>query len=426
MIQSLDPVGPGPRVDPASVLGRGPVVDAEQARTLGLRNGQVIQAVIDPGGSTFSVLWPAGQRFGLPTALQAFPLPSQWRWAAGSTQEMLALLMPGGHIMLKPLKPALTGPAGAPSASAGPLAQGTGANTQTGGSTAATPGVGMPSSRPEPLPPYTLGQAFAAAQGAGAASGASSAELARLLQQAPAWAALMRLLQAMISSPKDDDASRDAAASGDKPWEPVALPRGLLPQMGRLSSAELQQALARSGLGTEAALLAGSLQIEQDLKVILRRMLRQGGATTGGSAEASLARAVDTLERSQIDSLAAQMQGQVLLACVIPFGDAGPVALRISRQRVSDEEEPPPFVVDVHSPHSGLGPLWLRTQVARDQSVSLTMWALRTEVAEQARGRATELRAELLDNGMTLSHFRVVAGAPQEEDVGFSPAQDRP
>ncbi|MFN5699548.1 MAG: hypothetical protein ACK47V_02760, partial [Betaproteobacteria bacterium] len=66
MIQSLDPVGPGQRLDPIFLQGRGPLINAEQARMLGLQNGQVVQAVIDKEGSTYSVFWPAGQRSGLP------------------------------------------------------------------------------------------------------------------------------------------------------------------------------------------------------------------------------------------------------------------------------------------------------------------------------------------------------------------------
>ena len=48
-----------------------------------------------------------------------FALPSQWRWAAGSSQELMAVLMPGGHIMLRPVRtgpqvPVARAPAGAP------------------------------------------------------------------------------------------------------------------------------------------------------------------------------------------------------------------------------------------------------------------------------------------------------------------------
>ncbi len=440
MIQSLDPVGSGLRLDPLLMVGRGPVIDAEQARVLGLRNGQVVQAVIDDSASAFSVLWPAGQRQGLPTALQAFPLPSQWRWAAGSTQDLMATLMPGGHIMLRPVRP---GVVASPSSAtvAGAAARGTDASQGTAGaSTAATaaggsafaaavtPGAPSSAAAPAPVPAplsnlYTLGQAFALAQATG--SPGSSAEVARLLQQAPAWASLLRLLTSLMSSDSPHLASDSDEADAAAP--PMPLNSRLadmlgtaLPRMGALTPEALRQAVGRSGLGIEAALLAGAMGLDQDLKVALRRLMRSlpGAGTPADGLLSALPRAVDTLERSALDSLSAQMQGQVLLSLVIPFGDAGPVALRIARERARPDEEPPPFVVDVHSAHSGLGPLWLRTQVAHDQRVAITMWAARPDVADQARGRSQELRQSLHGSGLQLSSLEIVAGAPDtEQDV---------
>ena len=75
MIQSLDPVGPGQRLDPIFLQGRGPLINAEQARLLGLQNGQVVQAVIGPDGSTFSVLLPRGRRTRLPSPFVVLPVP---------------------------------------------------------------------------------------------------------------------------------------------------------------------------------------------------------------------------------------------------------------------------------------------------------------------------------------------------------------
>jgi len=428
VIPSLDPVGPGQRMEPIYLEGRGPLVDAEQARILGLRNGQVVQAVIDRSGSTFSVLWPAGQRGGLPTALEAFPLPSQWRWAAGSSQELVALLMPGGFIQLRPVK---TGSASAAVAlperslktPAGPIAPPAPSGLESG------PAVGR----------YTLGQAFAWAQGllpgvgaggaaAGAAGGAglasgASAELARLMQQAPAWASLMGFLRSLMPG----DADEDSALAGETAPPPAAMGSRLadllgapLPRLASLSPSALQQAMARSGLGTEAALLAGAAGLDQDLKVALRRLQRSLPPGTPVALDSSLGRSVDTLERSQIDTLTAQLQGQVLLSMVIPFADAGPVALRVFRDRARGEGEPPPFVVDVHSGHSSLGPLWLRTQVAHDRRVSMTMWALLPEVAHYAREQSRALRLSLSQSGLVLSSLEIVAGAPQADDVAFS------
>jgi hypothetical protein len=394
--------------------GRGPVIDAEQARVLGLRNGQVVQAIIDGSASAFSVIWPSGQRQGLPTALQAFPLPSQWRWAAGTSQELMAVLMPGGHIMLRPVRPGAAGSAfSAATAASIPTSA---ASVMAGssfvqGSTQGALGSGA----------YSLGQAFAMAQATGGPG--SSAEVARLLQQAPAWAGLMRVLQFLMTDATGSEAHRSGVHEEDalsplhsRLADMMGAP---LPRMGNLTPELLRQAVARSGLGTEAALMAGSLGLDQDLKVALRRLMRSVPSTALDQGLKGLSNAVDTLERSSLDSLGAQMQGQLLLSMVIPFGDAGPVALRISQERARLEEEPPPFVVDVHSAHSGLGPLWLRTQIAHDQRVAITMWAARTEVADEARARSQELRRFLHDSGLQLSSLEVVAGTPEPDEDLF-------
>lgn len=446
MISSLEPVGPGPRLDPLFLQGRGPVIDAEQARLLGLRNGQVVQAVIDNSASAFSVLWPSGQRQGLPTALQAFPLPSQWRWAAGSLQDMMAVLMPGGHIMLKPIRTGAaaaatvapprdtpTSATGAPTAAAtAGLARSAGATSLSGPLPAAANLASHSGAPSAPTPPgvawvpreapgaYTLGQAFAAAQGA--SGSAASPELARLMQQTPAWAGLIRLLNGLAQSGEAlADSAAESAGSASLPLggRLIELLGGPLPRMASLTPAALQQAMMQSGLGTEAALLAGSMGLDQDLKVALRRWLRQAVATPTLGAESTVSRALDTLERSQIDNLTAQMQGQVLLAMVIPFGDAGPVALRIVQERSRPGDEPPPFVVDVHSAHSGLGPLWLRTQVSREQRVAITMWALREDVALQAREQSQNLRRTLHDSGLVLGALEIISGAPDAGDGVF-------
>ncbi len=453
MIQSLDPVGPGQRLDPIFLQGRGPLINAEQARLLGLQNGQVVQAVIDKEGSTFSVLWPAGQRSGLPRALEAFPLPSQWRWAPGSLQELVALLMPGGFIQLRPVK---TGPnAGAqpPAQAQAQGASGSAGQARADGVTAAasTPaglqagaakgsayaaGAGLPTGGAggSPAPAYSLGQAFALAQGlfpgAGAAAAANpaalapppgaSADLARLLQQAPAWSALLQALAQLLEAPTPAEPDEPSSVLASPLARLVDLLGGTLPRMGQLTPAALQQAIARSGLGTEAALLAGAAAVlDQDLKVALRRLQR---GLPGGPTELLVGRAVDTLERAQIDSLTAQMQGQLLLSMVIPFGDAGPVALRLFRERAKREDEPQPFVVDVHSGHSPLGPLWLRTLVAPDRRVALTMWALRPEVAEQAREQSRELRLNLSQSGLVLSSLDIVTGAPASDEMAWAQA----
>ena len=88
MIQPLDAVSAALRPDPALVNIRGLVVDAEQARSLGLQNGQVVQAVVAEGPSGLQLQWPSGARQGLPSAWHAFPLPSAWHMVHHAGQKL--------------------------------------------------------------------------------------------------------------------------------------------------------------------------------------------------------------------------------------------------------------------------------------------------------------------------------------------------
>ena len=107
-----------------------------------------------------------------------------------------------------------------------------------------------------------MGQAFALAQGlfpgacaAAAANPAAlapppgaSAELARLLQQAPAWSALLQALAQLLEAPTPAEPDEPSSVLASPLARLVDLLGGTLPRMGQLTPAALQQAIARSGL----------------------------------------------------------------------------------------------------------------------------------------------------------------------------------
>lgn len=307
--------------------------------------------------------------------------------------------------------------------------------------TAAAPAATQP-------PIYTLGQAFAMAQAAAAAGAPGpfgGSEVMRLMQHAPAWPDLLRLIQGLTqggvpATPAEAAAAGSAGnpagwaaalgallgpALGQAAW-PLRADR--LPRMSGLTGQALQQMMAGGGWATEALLMAGAAGVEQDLKVMLRRLLKGLQATAGTAAEAlqgALRRGVDDLEHGQLETLSAQMQGQVLLQLVLPFGDGGPVALRVFRDRPREEEPDPEFVIDMHSRHSGLGPIWLRTAIQPAQRVALAMWAESADVARRARQGARELRLTLAQQGLRLVAFDIHDGPrPVAEDV-FASADQR-
>jgi hypothetical protein len=54
-----------------------------------------------------------------------------------------------------------------------------------------------------------------------------------------------------------------------------------------------------------------------------------------------------------------------------------------------------------------LGEVWLHTLIKAGHQVELTMWALREDVAQQARAHSTELVMELGAAGLELQQFQI-------------------
>jgi hypothetical protein len=358
MIQGLDPLGGSTlRHEPIYLEGRGPIAQPETARALGLPATQVVgQAPAAVGGQVHH-----------PTAPTAMP--------GLSPQAALATL----------------------------------------------------ASAPQP-PRYTLGDVFASLQAVAAGGSAGGSEVIRLMQATPQWVELLRLIHSLMR-PSASTGGTGAGGSGTgseagQGWTAALLSPAWplrperLPRMGALSAEGLRQAMAAGGWATEALVLARDASAGQDIKAIMRRLLRMGTAVGSEAAASSLSRSVDTLERGQLESLSAQLQGQLLLQFVIPFGDAGPVALRIFRDRPRQDEPDPEFIVDMHARHTGLGPVWLRTAVQGSQRVALAMWAESAEVVVLARTNARDLRYLLQRQGLQLVAFDIHEGPrPQREDV---------
>jgi len=66
-----------------------------------------------------------------------------------------------------------------------------------------------------------------------------------------------------------------------------------------------------------------------------------------------------------------------------------------------------PLVVNMHTNSRVLGEVWLKTSINDSAKVNLTMWALRSDIAAQARENATELTYELESAGLVLGSFQV-------------------
>jgi hypothetical protein len=130
------------------------------------------------------------------------------------------------------------------------------------------------------------------------------------------------------------------------------------------------------------------------------------GASVNGLSE-DLHKALNELEAAQLQSAIDLNRGELNLRLMLPFTDADPVELHFQRPPRQLGDENPPLSVDIHSQSRLLGEVWLHTLIKAGHQVELTMWALREEVAQQARTHATELVMELGAAGLELQQFQI-------------------
>ncbi len=205
--------------------------------------------------------------------------------------------------------------------------------------------------------------------------------------------------------------------------------RGMQLSMAQLNPQALGQAMS-AALGSEVWLARGQLPPVEDPKQLLRKLiaaLSRGDAADGEEGEGTLEglgalrRAVDDLEAAQVQAVQAQAQRELLFSCVLPFVDAEPVELQF-RRAPRQGGESPPLTVNVHSRNRELGEVWLKTQLHGLDRVDLTMWALKEDVASQARLRSAELGAQLAEAGLAMQSFQVVHGPRLDQQPDWKPS----
>lgn len=209
--------------------------------------------------------------------------------------------------------------------------------------------------------------------------------------------------------------------------------RSLQLSMSQLTPAALKQAMM-GAMGSEVWLSRGIPMASQDPKQMLRRLmdaintadLNATPSSDGDGSETSgivarLQRAVDDLEASQVQAVQAQAQQEVLFNMTLPFADANPVELTI-RRGPKQEGESPLLIINVHSKSEDLGPVWLKTQLSNAEQVDMTMWSEDATVVAQARARSSLLGQELSNAGLTMKSFQVIQGARPTEPSAWAPS----
>jgi hypothetical protein len=127
----------------------------------------------------------------------------------------------------------------------------------------------------------------------------------------------------------------------------------------------------------------------QDPKQLLRKLIAELSINSTDDTSDSdsgliekLTKAVDDIEASQVQSVQAQAQQEVLFSMTLPFADSNPIELTV-RRGPRQEGEQPVLTVNVHSKTPDLGPVWLKTQLMNALQVELTMWAEQSFVVEK-------------------------------------------
>ena len=195
--------------------------------------------------------------------------------------------------------------------------------------------------------------------------------------------------------------------------EMATLIKRLLQQ--RSSMAQMNPIMLKRAVLGQARSLENILLQEQtpadDLKGILKKMLALAneGSAEGVDKEQTreLEAATRELEAAQAQSAQKLLNGDLSLHVVLPFVDADPVELHFQKPARKQGQEEPPLSVDIHSRSRLLGEIWLNTVISQSTSVDLVMWALRGDVAGMARQRAGELGLELGAAGLQLHSFQI-------------------
>ncbi len=373
------------RATPVQLDMRPHWIETSMAEQLGLQDGQVVQALVEKKDGRVR-LWLKDF---------SFDLPNGWVLKDGDKPFLRVSLNPGGWGLL--IQNTTDLPAATDKANV--------ALSGLGGKGAAG---------------AVSGAGFVAAD-AVASPTATSNRLNTLVFQPPGFAAFRQLLQ-MIDMRAPQIAQLTMGQS-----DVLARLSGLGLSMGQLQPLGLRKALAPYFRSVESQ-LSQRQKVEDEPRSLIRQLLgslgeEDTGASVNGLSE-DLHKALNELEAAQLQSAIDLNRGELNLRLMLPFSDADPVELHFQRPPRQPGDENPPLSVDIHSQSRLLGEVWLHTLIKAGHQVELTMWALREEVAQQARTHATELVMELGAAGLELQQFQIY-NSPRPGTDAARPAPQR-
>jgi len=363
MITAAETAHLGPRPMPIFLEGKLAIADTEVARDLGLRDGQVIQATVEARQDKLQLLLAGGRTLELPREL-----PAGLRLAAGDQVLFRVQIQANGSIVLQPWQPPPSAASGAPAA----------------------PSPGLP----------------------------LTDRAQQLGLRPPDMNAIGQLLRPDVL----DNLVRTVGTAFPEVAARLQEWMRLRASMAQLTPERLQQLIQRSGWMTEAFLAQGQGAGLVDLKSTLRQVLR---ALQASQAEGShlVSQALDDIESRQLMAVDTMAARDWVFSIMLPFRDAEPVALQLSRPRRQAGQGKAPYVIHLHTRNRDLGELWLQTSITDQTDVDMIMWALREDVVQQARAQSNHLGSELEQAGLRLTRLQVVHGTGPRDLLPWTPPE---
>ena len=186
----------------------------------------------------------------------------------------------------------------------------------------------------------------------------------------------------------------------------------------RCRPAEVKSAFESCGIWAEGLLAQGKPLRKNDIKSALLGILN---ANREGMVDVAtldqIGAALCDIESAQMQAVQAQIKGELLFCFFIPFADANPVKVSISRAASSQFQSMPPLEVNLYTKNDSLGEVWLRTRIEKNADIEIVMWAIDSDVVSAASAATRRLLENFLEFGLHLKKISIINGARPEAEV---------
>lgn len=399
--ESTAPVRPSPLFLQGQASA--PLVEAVTARALELKDGQIVQATVQPQGEQLALLL-RGRQIGVPRATG---------WEVGQRLSFKVQSHNDGSVTLQLLGPSAKTAFPLASPTLGPPT----AQTATPYAPEITPKSPTEAAVPAPAPQAATAITAVALASLGGVNALASApfagfagvfsRLGSLLYREPGMPDLRQLfepgegLDALLAK---ISTSPQMQVQIQAQWQAMRL------SAERLTPEAIKMALS-SAMGSETSISRIRNPAPLDPKHLLHQLLKAiKEASDDDSVDVQqIKRALGDLDAAQVGAVQAQGNGAMALSVVLPFANQAPVELRFERQPNEAGQESV-YTVSAHSHSQDYGELWLKADLHGDTDLDLTMWALRESVVGLAREGAEALRQNLREAGLSMRTFQAHQG----------------